>query len=601
MGEQSADPEPNKHSNWLKRLLQRMGGDLIAGQVGEGARNVIIGKNIIQIGAILIPTYLIVILGVFVLFLVIIGIVNLVNIGKTAQRSAEAVAILSFTATPTPVPTFTSTPIPMSTATPLRMPEGAFNIAIAELEIIGLNGNSVIDPAMRQQAHARAAEISRYFQGQAQTLGASLHRSVEIWGPDRYPIPVVANEEGAVLVATQLNATVLLYGNFAIERANRWQFSPQFYINHQVADHAKELVGPYALGSQIPYDADDFFSPSELNDAMRSRLETLMQILLAVGALYDDPPRYNHAAKMLDTFLEQSDWAQERDGGQEILYFFLGRARLGEAHRATDRTLMMSYLDQALAAFDQAIVLNSNYARAYNGRGSVYYERALRIPRAGCGVEGQALFNAAEQDFRQALHIDLVYKAPTARVDYFANYGLAIIDTERGYCATRASDLQAAIRQHQQATESYQSVLHEYATIQQPPEAQTHIAIFAQGGLARIKITKACSLNTEPEAALPAAIAHYATAISMIDTAESRLSQEYGVQIMPEYLAALCKTDQPEQALIVLDAFLADLSATHHFTDIIAIQQSIQTNVYLCRTSWKGCTYAVTTTPKSTK
>ncbi len=61
MAEKPADPEGNRGRNGLQRQLDqwRHGsrGDVIAGQVGEGAKNVVVGKNIIQIGTIKVPIW----------------------------------------------------------------------------------------------------------------------------------------------------------------------------------------------------------------------------------------------------------------------------------------------------------------------------------------------------------------------------------------------------------------------------------------------------------------------------------------------------------------------------------------------------------------
>src|SRR6266436_4082983 len=53
--------------NWLRRWLQRgrdqQASDMIAAQIGENARNVVVGKNVIQIGTLQIPMYLAVIIA----------------------------------------------------------------------------------------------------------------------------------------------------------------------------------------------------------------------------------------------------------------------------------------------------------------------------------------------------------------------------------------------------------------------------------------------------------------------------------------------------------------------------------------------------------
>ena len=50
--------------SWLQRGRAQKAGDTIAAQIGESARNVVVGKNVIQIGTLQIPFYLAVIIAV---------------------------------------------------------------------------------------------------------------------------------------------------------------------------------------------------------------------------------------------------------------------------------------------------------------------------------------------------------------------------------------------------------------------------------------------------------------------------------------------------------------------------------------------------------
>ena len=78
MADQPDAPEPRQKQNWLNNLLRERtkSNDTIAANVGSGAENVVVGKNIIQIGSIKIPRWLgLLILGLLVVLVVIGGVI----------------------------------------------------------------------------------------------------------------------------------------------------------------------------------------------------------------------------------------------------------------------------------------------------------------------------------------------------------------------------------------------------------------------------------------------------------------------------------------------------------------------------------------------
>ena len=70
--EQPRDANAKDGKSWLSRVLRpflgrKERGDVIAANVEEGARGIAIGKNIVQIGAVVIPTFTIPILALLLL------------------------------------------------------------------------------------------------------------------------------------------------------------------------------------------------------------------------------------------------------------------------------------------------------------------------------------------------------------------------------------------------------------------------------------------------------------------------------------------------------------------------------------------------------
>src|SRR5690242_17319724 len=94
----TGEPEPNQKQsppqNWLQRWLTRgrnqPAGDTIGAQIGENARNIVVGKNVIQIGRLELPFYLAVPLVVGLL--IIIGLLVKLAVGRdsTDQNVKQA-------------------------------------------------------------------------------------------------------------------------------------------------------------------------------------------------------------------------------------------------------------------------------------------------------------------------------------------------------------------------------------------------------------------------------------------------------------------------------------------------------------------------------
>ena len=78
--ERKPDVDQPDQQSWLRRLFQRrrvvQDGDTISAQIGEDARNIVVGKNVIQIGTLQIPFYLAAIIAAGMLIIAGIALFN---------------------------------------------------------------------------------------------------------------------------------------------------------------------------------------------------------------------------------------------------------------------------------------------------------------------------------------------------------------------------------------------------------------------------------------------------------------------------------------------------------------------------------------------
>ena len=100
MSNQTASQPPRlKQPNWLRRWLLRwqgrQQGDIIRGDVGQGARGVVIGKNVVQIGTLVIPLVP-VLLALFMLIAVAGGVAWVRFVPAKMSRPGFNIAVAQF-------------------------------------------------------------------------------------------------------------------------------------------------------------------------------------------------------------------------------------------------------------------------------------------------------------------------------------------------------------------------------------------------------------------------------------------------------------------------------------------------------------------------
>jgi len=579
MGDQSGNNQnKTENLNWLQRLLQQLSrgkrGDIVAANIGENATGVAVGKNIIQIGTLKIPIWVLVVVAAGIVVGVSIVLYDALNTTNELGKIGSVVL-----ATPTP------------TAKP-HMADGQFNIAVAEFYALDKDGQ----PTRNQDALELSQSIAKFLDNQQDALTEVIGEQVVIWGPDKGISPVAIGQEDAQ--ARILNAKVLLYGNLRAIDDDHWQVEPRFYLTDNAVGQAYELHGEHALGSKISYRPQNIASKGDVNKTLRLRLDALSQLLIGLSYMvYGDIEGYQHAAETFHNLAEATEWGKGAGGtqnsGQEILYLFLGNASLGQSFLISDNDpARIALLIDSRKAFTTAISLNANYARPYNGLGSTLFQMARALETADLCAWNWDLLDEAAQAYTKAIELPPEAKPASGQVDFRANFGLGRVHYWEGICPDPAKgDLQATWQAEWGiARDHYQFVLDEYAQMPSPNPHVTDIAAYAHTDLGYMALKRADSLLPKNDATqveqgkkfLIESIEHYARSLELTKLSKTADGVKHAKETMPFYLTALCLDHQGERAQAALADFIAKLSDA----------ESVRTMIIQQTPLWEECTNA---------
>jgi hypothetical protein len=362
MADQSPPPPPKLS------LLQRLRGlfararssDVIVANIGQGASDVVVGKNILKIGTLVIPALPVVVALIAAL------------VGGAAGLWRYLV--------------------------PATMPPGAFNVAVAEF--------SQIDDQGRERATPDSTLISRTLfttiQGQLQALPADYqavvwHDSMNML-QKRATIGAIAGatmerrSAAACRRATELGADLIVYGvldSGSSPALLRLQFCVRNPSRDRDMGNLAELQAVDRLGGPVQVVLPLSDVQSSVNPPLRVR--TVLLAKLVVGLRYELATNPNLTANLKRAqgvfadalrYLEQQDGAATRDNGGDLVQYFIGRESLLLAQdQASSPSEKSSLLDAARAALQQATALNPQYVRAWSALGSVYYARTKLFAR----------------------------------------------------------------------------------------------------------------------------------------------------------------------------------------------------------------------------
>ena len=375
------DSEQQVKQNWLRRFLQRgreqQANDTISAQIGADARNIVVGKNVIQIGTVQIPFYLAAIIAAGVL--IIVGIVLFNALWPLLQ--------------------------------PVTRMAGQFNIAVAQFSEVDANG--------RGRQTDNGLTLSRWVYDALKTEYATNPAlgglgSVEIWH-DSPGIPGKNIELGIVAGATEaaraavagalankVGAHMVIYGT--VNAASPSGVALEFYIAPELQPETSALIGQYQLGAPIPIQLPFDTSGPLGNLAVGTNLQTRTTALfyLTAGLTLDLLGRSQAALEILQQAETKLTYWDDGDG-KEILYFFIAREALFLARQKVDQAPEFQALTQvAEDAARRALAIQPGYVRAQVVLGGVYLARAQRLPPTERLLEPSAL-NLAITNYEQAV------------------------------------------------------------------------------------------------------------------------------------------------------------------------------------------------------
>jgi tetratricopeptide (TPR) repeat protein len=242
------------------------------------------------------------------------------------------------------------------------MPEGIFNIAVAQFGEMDANG--VI----------RSSKTGQLLSDWTVTnLRDELKRedsNLVIWPNQsniftRTSVPLV-QPDTAEKTASDLNTDLLLYG-YIDTRTNPPQLILNFWVAPQDKYKFEDIQGSTQIGKPIRI--------VNLNDpgiSVQGELER-QSIAVAFIAMGLAQEQLGQSQDALTAFLKAEGTAPQ----SEMVQFFIGREYLFLAEFQPDR--QEDYWQKAEVAFQKAIGFNDQYAKAYLGLGSVYMKRSAEL------------------------------------------------------------------------------------------------------------------------------------------------------------------------------------------------------------------------------
>jgi tetratricopeptide (TPR) repeat protein len=341
------DPQDQANQNWLQRQIQRLRsmrrGDVVIAQVGQGARNIVIGTHNIQI-----------------------------NIGeRNLTLPVLSIPLLLFV-----IVGFLVYPLAEPIWNPAQM-TGQFRIAVAEFGEMDSNGK--VHPSENGRVLSRWLFDALYSEYQQHT-DMEMARAIEIWHDSRtdteqnFKFGIItgdtpaARQAAAARLAERIQAHLIIYGNL-VTNGESQGLQLEFYLSPLVNDETASIVGPHRLGKAISLPVPFDTNRPEINIVVDEKLKVRTDALfwLTIGLTQQVLGRSEQA---LQTFrraeAELTTWPE--DDGKELLYFFIGREQL-----------FLGQSENAEASFRKALEIDPNYARAQVALGSAYLQQARAV------------------------------------------------------------------------------------------------------------------------------------------------------------------------------------------------------------------------------
>ena len=265
------------------------------------------------------------------------------------------------------------------------MPDGTFNIAVAEFGEMDSSGEIRSSEAGRQMSEWTV----NYLRTELKKEDANL----EIWPNEsifftRTRVQFV-QPNMAEKTASDIKADLLLYG-YVDTRSNPAQLVLNFWVAPQDEYNFEDIQGNMQIGKPIRV--------VNLNDpgiSVQGELErqSTAVAFIAMGLAQE---QLGQSEDALAAFLK----AEESAPRSEMVKFFVGREYLFISDLQLDR--QEELWQRAEDEFQQAIAIDTQYARAYIGLGNVYRKRSDKL-LAAAQTSGQAVDPQAIHSVKQAI------------------------------------------------------------------------------------------------------------------------------------------------------------------------------------------------------
>jgi tetratricopeptide (TPR) repeat protein len=242
--------------------------------------------------------------------------------------------------------------------------DGDFNIAVAEMVVLGPDGRIDYDSRAGRQLSGRVYDdLSQAFTSES---GVQIRQdSLELRQQRCLTIGLAADDLAGVgspaATAEFVNADVLIYG--ALQPVgDRAELLVKFYLAPQLGLDFSSMVGTYAFETAVPvFDIDG--PGSEVDAVLGPQMEALARIARGfINELLGRPEQALADFQQVAELVPNADFA----------HFFVGQENLFLAQTDTERA--EAYETAAAAAFQRA----PENARAQIGLGGVYFVRAQR-------------------------------------------------------------------------------------------------------------------------------------------------------------------------------------------------------------------------------
>ncbi len=436
MADEQPGEEPQKQQSWALRQWQRWRTftwrDVIIGQVGEGASNVVIGKNNVQINVggrnLSVPIY-----AITLALLIIVG--------------------------------FLVYPLVKPIWWPSQM-TGGFNIAIADFGVLTADGKVL--------SSTFGADLSKTVFDQLQTeytnakqIGA-FKENLTIWQDSQgstvknVTFGVIkgsteqARTQAAAALAQRINADMVIYG-YLTENEDPKGLVVQFYVKAPtITNEPDAIVGRHRLGVAIAVgmslseiEQNAVLAKTMVSPSLAVRTKAMFWLTLALTHSWVND---NATALALLLQAEQALPTWKENEGKEVLYFFIGQQALVERR-----------YDLAIDRLQRALALNHTYVNAlitlgsvYADRAQLYYLRGRTLPAAlaqcvdhGSFDQAATTAEAALADLTLAAQYDeqALKLAPTSPWPALANQArmaLGIVHQTQGQAYIFANQMDAA-------------------------------------------------------------------------------------------------------------------------------------------------------------